>query len=123
MPEDLDERGASALGAAHALDHGRASITFSRAVNSGRRWWNWKTKPIVLLRNAAIAADGRLQKDVLAARTSDQCRRSVTSSVPRTCRNVDFPEPEGPMMEMRSPSLDVEVDTFEDLDPRASSSQ
>ena len=26
-------------------------ITFSSAVNSGSRWWNWKTKPISRLRN------------------------------------------------------------------------
>ncbi len=28
-------------------------ITFSSAVNSGSRWWNWKTKPIVRFRIAA----------------------------------------------------------------------
>ena len=29
---------------------------FSTAVNSGSRWWNWKTKPMVWLRKSASAA-------------------------------------------------------------------
>jgi hypothetical protein len=28
-------------------------ITFSTAVNSGRRWWNWNTKPMLRFRNSA----------------------------------------------------------------------
>src|SRR5690606_38697081 len=34
-------------------------IAFSSAVNSGRRWWNWKTNPIDRLRNADSADDDR----------------------------------------------------------------
>ena len=30
-------------------------MTFSIAVNSGRRWWNWNTNPTVLFLNAARA--------------------------------------------------------------------
>ena len=35
-------------------------VTFSRAVNSGSRWWNWKTKPIFSLRKRARARGGQL---------------------------------------------------------------
>ena len=34
-------------------------ITFSSALNSGSRWWNWNTKPIVRLRSSARRDPGR----------------------------------------------------------------
>ena len=40
-------------------------ITFSSAVNSGSRWWNWNTKPISRLRNSASRA-GAHRRQVLA---------------------------------------------------------
>ena len=76
-------------------------ITFSSALNSGRRWWNWKTKPMVRLRSSARREPG-------IAVTSSPARRMDprvgTSSVPMQWRSVDLPAPEGPTMPSISPS-------------------
>ena len=55
-------------------------ITFSSAVNSGSRWWNWNTKPISRLRNSASRA-GAHRRDVDAVE-GDRARRSAR----RACR-------------------------------------
>jgi hypothetical protein len=43
----------------------RGISAFSTALNSGSRWWNWKTKPTWRLRNATSAASGD-RRDVVA---------------------------------------------------------
>ena len=37
---------------AYAIDVGLGIMMFSKAVNSGNNWWNWKTDPICWLRNS-----------------------------------------------------------------------
>ena len=78
--------------AARAMSSG--IITFSRAVNSGSRWWNWKTKPEGAVPERAQRGPRR------AANTSSPPTVTVPASgrsrVPSTCSSVDFPTPEAP---------------------------
>ena len=75
-------------------------MTFSSAVKSGRSWWNWKTKPIVRLRNAASCAPESPASDWPPISTVPASGRS---SAPSRCSSVDFPEPEGPTIATSSP--------------------
>ena len=73
---------------------GAGNATFSSAVNSGSRWWNWKTNPIRSFRKRARSFGGerveRLPEDLDAP-------ESGRSMPPSRWRSVDFPTPEGPM--------------------------
>ncbi len=75
-------------------------MTFSSAVKSGRSWWNWKTKPIVLLRNAASWAPERPASDRPPTSTAPASGRS---SAPSRCSSVDLPDPDGPTIATISP--------------------
>ena len=74
----------------------RAGImTFSRAVNSGSRRWNWKTNPMCWLRKAAMRRSLRVKGSTPSMNT---CPESGLSSVPTICRRVVLPAPLGPTM-------------------------
>ena len=84
-------------------------ITFSRAVNSGSRWWNWKTKP------EGAVPEARAARSSASANTSSPPTAAVPdsgrSSVPSTCSSVDFPTPDAPMIASISPGArTVEVE-------------
>lgn len=53
--------------------------TFSKAVNSGSRWWNWKTNPIFSLRNRDKA---RSPSDETSCPSISTLPRSALESVP-----------------------------------------
>src|SRR5438067_6399433 len=77
------------------------SMTFSSAVKSPSRWWNWKTKPISRLRKTASSPSERANTSTPSKRT----RPPVGwSSAPRRWRGVDLPTPESPTMAIRSPA-------------------
>ena len=61
--------------------------TFSIAVNSGSRWWNWNTKPIFVLRNFEICLSESICTGVPSIITSPEVGRL---SVPRICSSVVF---------------------------------
>ena len=76
------------------------SSTFSQAVAYGRRLKFWKTKPSFLLRAAASWSN------VSPATLSPSSRYSPAVGVsrqPMMFIRVDFPDPDGPMMETNSP--------------------
>ena len=82
-------------------------ITFSRAVNSGSRWWNWNTNPISRLRKAARDLSGREKISVPAIITfppDGSIRDPIMFS------KVLFPAPLAPTMLTTSP-LATERDT------------
>ena len=86
-------------------------VTFSRAENSGSRWWNWKTKPRVRLRNAQRRGSAQ-GEDVLAGERR-ATRRRAGRACPSTCRSVDFPTPEAPTTASISPVGHVEVQALQ----------
>ncbi|OAV74582.1 hypothetical protein Barb7_01897 [Bacteroidales bacterium Barb7] len=75
-------------------------ITFSKAVNSGSNWWNWKTKPMLRLRKADNCLSFIARTEVLLMVS---CPTSGESSVPMICSRVVFPAPLGPAMATISP--------------------
>src|SRR2546428_2878397 len=77
-------------------------MTFSSAVNSGSRWWNWKTNPIFRLRNSASAWSSMANISFLSKRTVPLVGRS---RVPRMWSRVVLPTPEAPTMATSSPRL------------------
>ena len=81
---------------------------FSSAVNSGSRWWNWKTKPTWRLRNATSSASDSSRSARPAIRMLPP---SIESSPPSTCSSVLLPTPEAPTMATISPfsTDDIEV--------------
>ena len=78
--------------------------TFSRVVNSGNRWWNWKTNPMSLLRSAALRLWSRPPKFCPEKKISPLVG---ASRVPSRCRRVVLPEPDAPRMAMDSPGMTV----------------
>jgi hypothetical protein len=69
-------------------------------VNSRSRWWNWKTKPIVLVPDAAELVLGEV---VRRAATDLDLTGVGRSSPPSRWSSVDFPEPLCPMIATVSP--------------------
>jgi hypothetical protein len=84
-----------------------ANATFSATVllDSSRKSWN--TQPMDWRRR------GTLRRDILATSKFDTYTRPLlgTSSRSRSRRNVDFPEPEGPMRNTNSP-LSISTETL-----------
>ena len=79
-------------------------MTFSSAVKSGSRWWNWNTKPILRLRNSA----SRDADIIVSSSPSNWIDPEVgRSRVPSSCRNVDLPTPDAPTMAIMSPASSV----------------
>src|SRR5258708_16080190 len=65
------------------------------------RWKDWNTKPIRLLRMWERRSSSRAETASPSRRSSPRVGRSRH---PRMLRRVDLPEPEGPMIEICSPS-------------------
>ncbi len=80
------------------------TITFSSTVNSGRRKWNWKTKPSRSPRRAPRSTSSRPPSDTPSIRTSPAVGRS---SAARRYSRVDLPEPLGPVTLTNSPAAMV----------------
>jgi hypothetical protein len=87
--------------------------TFSSAVNSGSRWWNWYTKPSASLRKRPRAACRDSAAHALA-RHGDLAALG-TSSPPSRCSSVLLPAPEAPMIATASPARTAIVDAGEHL--------
>ena len=75
--------------------------TFSTALNSGSRWWNWKTNPTCRFRNATRASSPAVDSSVPAIVMRPP---SMASSPPTQCSSVLFPTPEAPTTAIISPS-------------------
>ena len=90
---------------ARAISSGIA--TFSSAVNSGSRWWNWKTKPSVRLRNAQRSRSGE-REHVLARRSRASPRRAGRACRARAAAST-CPTPEAPDDRHQLPRRHVEV--------------
>ena len=75
--------------------------TFSKAVNSASRWWNWKTKPMRSLRNfdRALSPSDETSSPPISTRPLSGRER-----VPMICKSVVFPAPLAPTMETTSPA-------------------
>ncbi len=76
------------------------TITFSRAVRYGRRWYAWKTKPIVFRRKSARPSAGSAERSAPSIRTAPSVG---TWSPPRIVSSVLFPAPDSPVMTTYSP--------------------
>ena len=74
--------------------------TFSTAVNSGSRWWNWKTKPTLRLRNFASSS---FDIEVTSRSSTRTFPESGRSRPPIRWSSVDFPMPDGPTTASISP--------------------
>eukprot|EP01133_Synstelium_polycarpum_P009666 gene9666-11293_t len=74
--------------------------TFSRAVNSGSKWWNWYTKPSERLRNWPRAFSPRADNSSPASQTLPW---DGVSRPPNRLSKVLLPEPELPTIATRSP--------------------
>ena len=74
---------------------------FSIAVNSGSRWWYWKTNPIFSFRNRARSRGGSSSSDWPKISTRPESGRSIP---PSRCSSVDFPTPDGPMIAAKARS-------------------
>ena len=75
---------------------------FSSAVNSGNSWWNWKTKPICLLRKSL----NFFVDKVLTSTPSIVIEPLFgLSNVPIICNSVVLPAPDGPTILTISPFL------------------
>ena len=99
-PSSSRSRCASVLASFSGLPAIRAGIiTFSVEVNSGRRWWNWKTKPIFLFLNAESLL--LFSRDT-SVPSMVNVPASGLDSVPSIWRSVDFPAPDAPMMDTTS---------------------
>src|SRR5262245_57843026 len=77
-------------------------IAFSSALNSGRRWWNWNTKPTVRLREPARSAGPAAPS---ARPRYSMVPESGRSSAPTRCRSVVLPAPASPRIATISPCL------------------
>src|SRR5262245_5417829 len=77
--------------------------TFSTAVNSGSRWWNWKTNPTERFRNSARRSGPR---EKTSSPRNESVPPSGLSSPPRMWSSVDLPTPDSPITATasRSPS-------------------
>ena len=74
--------------------------TFSKAVNSASRWWNWNTKPMRSLRNCDKARSPKAETSRPSISTRPPSGRD---SVPMICKSVVLPAPLAPTMETTSP--------------------
>ena len=91
--------------------------TFSSAVNSGSRWWNWKTKPTCRLRNAhARLVVHRVDR---ARRRRGPCPASNASRPPSTCSSVLLPTPDAPTIASISPRSTDEIEPAQHVDAAA----
>ena len=90
------------------------SMTFSSAVKSGRSWWNWKTKPIVRLRNAASRAPERPASDWPPISTVARVRPVER---PEQVQQRRLARPRRADDRHHLPRLDREVDPPQHLDP------
>src|SRR5512137_74171 len=79
-------------------------ITFSRAVNSGSRWWNWNTNPRVRPRQRVSASSSMTPVSWPSSRTRPVVGRPRS---PMMCRSVLLPEPDGPISAANSPRRSV----------------
>ena len=73
--------------------------TFSNAVNSGNKWWNWNTKPICWFLKAANFFSF---KEVIFTPLNKISPEVTLSSVPRIVNRVVLPAPEEPTIETTS---------------------
>ena len=76
-------------------------ITFSRAVNSGSRWWNWNTKPRVRFRNARRRSSSR--RSTSSPPTRDGCRLRPVQRA-EDVQQRGLPTPDAPVMASISPA-------------------
>ena len=76
--------------------------TFSNAVNSANKLWNWKTNPIFSFRKIERFLSESFVISVLLIQTLPEVG---FSRVPRICNRVVFPAPESPIIEINSPSF------------------
>ena len=76
------------------------SVTFSRALKAGSRWWNWNTKPMLRPRSAVISASERLAVSRPAMLSRPPVGRSRR---PMMLSRVLLPEPDGPISAANSP--------------------
>ena len=75
---------------------------FSKAVNSGSRWWNWNTKPIRSLRkrDSSLSFSAKRSWPPISTRPA-----SGRASEPMICSSVVFPAPLAPTIETTSPCV------------------
>src|SRR5216117_3674639 len=75
-------------------------ITFSKAENSRKRWWNWKTNPNLRLRSSASPP---ASKSAWREPSSQMSPLVGESSAPSRCSSVLLPAPEAPTIATNSP--------------------
>lgn len=76
------------------------NATFSSALKSGKRWWNWKTNPIWALRNFERPVSSRSSRFCPSISNSPDVGES---NVPSIVSSVLFPDPLGPDIAINSP--------------------
>ena len=91
----------------------RGKATFSRAVNSGRRWKNWKTKPIFAFLRAESPASERV-REVLAVEPDPARGRAVEGA--QEVEQGRLADPGDPHDGDQVPPLELEVDPLEDAE-------
>src|SRR5919197_2137057 len=89
----------SSSGLRPAIDSG--STMFSRASRTGSRLKDWKTKPTLSRRSSVRRLSSRSTSSTPSSTTDPLVGRSRPA---RMCINVDFPEPEGPMIAVKRPA-------------------
>ena len=73
---------------------------FSSALSTGSRLKNWKTKPILSRRSSVSLASSSVLRSTPSIVTLPEVGRSRPA---RQCISVDLPEPDGPMIAVKSP--------------------
>ena len=89
-------------------------ITFSSALNSGSRWWNWKTNPIVRFRRSARRAPE--QRRQLFAGEADRARRREVERADAVQERATCPRPTGPDDREHLALVDGDVDAPEHVE-------
>ena len=102
-PDRVDDGRAKPGPACAARSSG--SVMFSPAVRVGMRLNDWKTKPMRSRRNMVSASSASGQLGVADPGLAAEVSRSSPAT---QCMRVDLPEPEGPMIAVKSPALEVD---------------
>jgi hypothetical protein len=76
-------------------------MTFSCAVKVGTRLKAWNTNPIRSRRSSVMALSSSEPRSTFPINTCPSVRRSRPA---RQCSRVDFPEPDGPMIAVNTPT-------------------
>ena len=89
------------------------SVMFSSAVSVGMRLYVWNTKP---MRSRRICVSSFSLSATELDVAEEHLARRERSSPAMQCSSVDLPEPDGPMIAVYAPRLELDVDVVERAD-------